>query len=58
MASQPDPDNIPGPDTIEPTSPQESPDGPMPDEAPMQEPPGFDPPQPDTVDPDRGPDEI
>ena len=54
MTTQTNPD----PDTIEPTSPDEAPASPMPDEAPMQEPPGFEPPQPDIVEPARGPDEI
>ena len=50
MATQPDPT----PDTIEPGAPQEMPSDPSPAESPVQDPPGFEPPQPDTDNPDRG----
>ena len=51
MATQPDPN----PDTINPGSPDEMPPASPPNEAPMEEPPGFEPPQPDIDTLDRGP---
>lgn len=48
----------PSPDTIEPAAPPEMPPESPPNESPMQEPPGFEPVQPDYDQPDRSPDEI
>lgn len=49
MATQPDPD------FIDPGAPLEMPPDNLPDEAPMQEPPGVEPVQPDHDNPGRGP---
>ncbi len=48
----------PNPDTIEPAAPPEIPPDSPPNEAPMQEPPGFEPVQPDHDEPARSPDEF
>ena len=52
------PDQVPRPDTIEPQSPQESPEHQTPTEQPMQQPDEVNPTQPDQIQPGVGPNEA
>lgn len=60
MATRPDtgPDAVPGPDIIQPQSPDEAPAPSFPDEAPVQEPDEVAPVGPDYDQPDSAPSEL